>query len=71
MFYLWQNFNVIAYDEKVMDGLYDVYEIDSSLIEQGKMPLLVDLKTVPTSRNFDYETISVNCVVDVGLSQLE
>jgi len=54
-----------------MDGFYDVYGIDSSLIEQGKMPLLVDLKTVPTSRNFYYEIISMNCVVDVELSQVE
>ncbi|CAL5206185.1 unnamed protein product [Lathyrus oleraceus] len=65
------NYNVIAYDEKVMDGFYDVYGIDSSLIERGKMPLLVDLKTVPTSRNVDYEVISVNRIVDVELSQLE
>lgn len=65
------NYNVIAYDEKVMDGFYDVYGIDASLIERGKMPLLVDLKTVPTSRNVDYEVISVNRVVDVELSQLE
>jgi sterile alpha motif and leucine zipper containing kinase AZK len=54
-----------------MDGFYDVYGIDASLIERGKMPLLVDLKTVPTSRNVDYEVISVNRVVDVELSQLE
>lgn len=54
-----------------MDGFYDVYGIDSSLIERGKMPLLVDLKTVPTSRNVDYEVISVNRIVDVELSQLE
>jgi hypothetical protein len=54
-----------------MDGFYDVYGIDSSLIERGKMPLLVDLKTVPSSRNVDYEVISVNRIIDVELCQLE
>ncbi|RHN42502.1 hypothetical protein MtrunA17_Chr8g0377571 [Medicago truncatula] len=52
-----------------MDGVYDIYGIDSSLIEHGKMPLLVDLKTVPTSQNFDYEIILMNCVVDVELEE--
>ncbi|AET04970.2 ethylene-responsive kinase Le-CTR1 [Medicago truncatula] len=66
---LMKNFNAIAYDKKVMDGVYDIYGIDSSLIEHGKMPLLVDLKTVPTSQNFDYEIILMNCVVDVELEE--
>lgn len=55
-----------------MDGFYDVYGIASNLSDRGKMPLLLDLQTVPTAlRNVDYEVISVNRIVDVELQQLE
>lgn len=70
-FYLWQNYNVINYNEKVMDGFYDAYGIASSLSERGKMPLLVDLLTVSASRNVDCEVILVNRAVDDELNQLE
>jgi len=30
VFYLWQNYNVIPYDEKVMDGFYNVYIVPTS-----------------------------------------
>ncbi|XP_027368099.1 probable serine/threonine-protein kinase SIS8 isoform X2 [Abrus precatorius] len=65
------NYNVIGYDEKVMDGFYDVYGITSNLAERGKMPLLVDLQTKPVSGDVDCEVVLVNRVVDVELSQLE
>ncbi|XP_061374708.1 serine/threonine-protein kinase EDR1 isoform X2 [Gastrolobium bilobum] len=67
----YRNYNVIAYDEKVMDGFYDVYGITSNLIERGKMPLLVDLQTTPVSGNVDCEVILVNRVVDMELNLLE
>ncbi|CAN4076781.1 unnamed protein product [Withania somnifera] len=66
-----QNYNVVNYDEKVMDGFYDVYGINSSAAIQGKMPLLVDLKAVSVLDNVDYEVILVNRAADMGLRQLE
>lgn len=69
--YLLQNYNVIDYNEKVMDGFYDAYGITSTLIEQGKMPLLVDLQSTSLSRNLECEVILVNRFVDSELNQLE
>ena len=71
LFNLWQNYNVIGYEEKVMDGFYDVYGITSNLIERGKMPLMADLQTTSVSRNVDCEVILVNRIVDTQLKQLE
>ncbi|KAL1167834.1 hypothetical protein V6Z11_A05G044900 [Gossypium hirsutum] len=43
------NYNVVNYNEKIVDGFYDVYGIASTLGAQGKMPSLVDLRA---SRSF-------------------
>ncbi|XP_023768681.1 probable serine/threonine-protein kinase SIS8 isoform X1 [Lactuca sativa] len=66
----WSN-NVVNYDEKVMDGFYDVYGITSNSITQGKMPLLVDLQAITVSDNVDYEVILVDRMVDKELRYLE
>lgn len=66
----WSN-NVVNYDDKVMDGFYDVYGIISNSVTQGKMPLLVDLEAISVSDNVDYEVILVNRAVDSGLRLLE
>ncbi|KAI3694268.1 hypothetical protein L1987_77232 [Smallanthus sonchifolius] len=66
----WSN-NVVNYDEKVMDGFYDVYGITSNSVTQGKMPLLVDLQAITVSDNVDYEVILVNRMVDKDLRYLE
>ncbi|KAI4316529.1 hypothetical protein L6164_024506 [Bauhinia variegata] len=65
------NYNVIDYEEKVMDGFYDVYSISSCSFGRGKMPLLVDLQTASFSGNADFEVILVNRIVDIDLQQLE
>ncbi|XP_042507381.1 probable serine/threonine-protein kinase SIS8 isoform X2 [Macadamia integrifolia] len=65
------NFNVVNYDERVMDGFYDVFGITSDLNMEGKMPLLVDLQATSTSENIDYEVILVNRSADHTLRQLE
>lgn len=64
------NYNVIGYDDKVMDGFYDVYGVTSNMVERGKMPLLVDLQMAPVS-DVDCEVILVNHVVDLELNLLE
>ncbi|KAI9118291.1 hypothetical protein K1719_010623 [Acacia pycnantha] len=65
------NYSAIDYEEKVMDGFYDVYGITSNLVERGRMPLLVDLQTTSLSENLDYEVILVNRLVDTELKLLE
>lgn len=65
------NYNAVNYDEKVMDGFYDVYEITSNSITHGKMPLLVDLQAISTLDKVDYEVILVNRSIDLELQQLE
>ncbi|KAJ4837979.1 hypothetical protein Tsubulata_037847 [Turnera subulata] len=65
------SYNVVNYDERVMDGFYDVYGIASNSIIQGKMPLLVDLQAISISDNVDYEVILVNRFMDPELRELE
>ncbi|MCL7039497.1 hypothetical protein MKW94_006229 [Papaver nudicaule] len=64
------NYNVVNYDEKVVDGFYDVYGTSFSST-QGKMPLLVDLQGVSTSDNIDYGVILVDRSIDHALQLLE
>lgn len=65
------NYNVVNYDEKVLDGFYDVCGISSSSTKQGKMPLLVDLQANSISGKIDYEVILVNRANDPVLQELE
>ncbi|KAH9327188.1 hypothetical protein KI387_007366, partial [Taxus chinensis] len=65
------SYNVVDYDEKVMDGFYDVYGILSDPNSQGKMPSLVDLQETPVSDNIGYEVVLVNRFMDPELEQLE
>lgn len=66
-----QSYNVVNYNERVLDGFYDVYGITSNSVIQGKMPLLVDLQAISVSDNVDYEVILVNRFTDPELRELE
>lgn len=66
-----QSNNVVNYDEKVMDGFYDVYGITSNSITQGKMPSLVDLQAITVSDNVDYDVVLVDRMIDKELRYLE
>ncbi|KAI3692585.1 hypothetical protein L6452_32403 [Arctium lappa] len=66
----WSN-NVVNYDEKVMDGFYDVYGITSNSVSQGKMPSLVDLQARTVYDNVDFEVILVDRTIDKELQLLE
>ncbi|KAF6152243.1 hypothetical protein GIB67_005897 [Kingdonia uniflora] len=65
------NYNVVNYEEKVMDGFYDVYGINPGSTMQGKIPLLVDLQATSISDDIDFEVIYVNRTVDPALQELE
>ncbi|XP_020531650.1 serine/threonine-protein kinase EDR1 isoform X2 [Amborella trichopoda] len=64
-------YNVVNYDEKVMDGFYDVYGIFFSHTVHGKMPSLMELQATSITDNVDYEVVLVNRAVDPALEQLE
>ncbi|KAK4768820.1 hypothetical protein SAY86_026970 [Trapa natans] len=65
------SYNVVNYDEKVVDGFYDVHGAQSSPIGQGKMPSLQDLQSISVSANTDCEVVVVNRILDPELQQLE
>ncbi|XWS17642.1 hypothetical protein CRYUN_Cryun33cG0085000 [Craigia yunnanensis] len=65
------NYSVVNYDEKIVDGFYDVYGVASTLGAQRKMPSLVDLQAVSVLDNVDYEVILVNRLLDPELQELE
>ncbi|KAL7112227.1 hypothetical protein ACP275_05G138900 [Erythranthe tilingii] len=63
--------NVVNYDEKVIDGFFDVCGIDSNLLVQAKMPSLTELEANSALEGTDCEVVLVNRSVDVQLRQLE
>ncbi|XVE53904.1 hypothetical protein DITRI_Ditri03aG0039600 [Diplodiscus trichospermus] len=65
------NYNIVNYDEKIVDGFYDMYGVASTLGARGKMPTLVDLHAVSVLDNVDYEVILVNRLLDPELQELE
>ncbi|KAL9230381.1 hypothetical protein vseg_005743 [Gypsophila vaccaria] len=65
------NYNVVQYEEKVVDGFYDVYAIASNSMSQGAMPLLIDLQAISILDDVEYEVVLVNRSIDSQLQQLE
>ncbi|XP_074578072.1 putative serine/threonine-protein kinase SIS8 [Curcuma longa] len=65
------SYNVVNYDEKLLDGFYDVYGVISNPNIVEKMPSLVDLQAISVSDKIDYEVILVNRTFDYTLQQLE
>ncbi|XP_039162251.1 serine/threonine-protein kinase EDR1 isoform X2 [Eucalyptus grandis] len=61
-------FNVIDYEEKVVDGFYDAYGISTDSRLQGKMPSLTDLETDPGISGFG--AIIVDRRIDHALEEL-
>ncbi|KAK2986018.1 hypothetical protein RJ640_005110 [Escallonia rubra] len=68
--YRYWNYNALGYDDKILDGFYDLYGV---LMESTstKMPSLVDLQGTPVSVNITWEAILVNKVTDTKLLRLE
>ncbi|CAA0838406.1 Protein kinase superfamily protein [Striga hermonthica] len=62
--------NVINYDEKVIDGFYDVCG-DSNLVVQTKMPSLAELERTFALDHIGCEVVLVNRAVDMELRKLE
>ncbi|KAK1309138.1 Serine/threonine-protein kinase EDR1 [Acorus calamus] len=68
--YQYWNYNALSYDDKILDGFYDLYGI---LAEPTSvtMPSLVDLQGMPMSDNISCEAILVNRAEDADLLTLE
>lgn len=71
LIFVMQSYNVVNYDEKVVDGFYDVYRTDSNSVAQEKMPTLVDLESFSVTEKVAYDVILVNRVADIELRRLE
>lgn len=65
-----QNYNALSYDDRVLDGFYDLYGVstDSS---SGRMPSLIDLQETSSTESFQWEAILVNRAGDSNLLRLE
>ncbi|XP_073109883.1 probable serine/threonine-protein kinase SIS8 isoform X2 [Elaeis guineensis] len=70
MAYRYWNYNALSYDDKILDGFYDLYGI---LVESSsiKMPSLVDLQGMPVSDSISWEAVLVNKAEDADLLKLE
>ncbi|XP_071685810.1 probable serine/threonine-protein kinase SIS8 isoform X2 [Rutidosis leptorrhynchoides] len=68
--YRYWNFGALSYDDKVLDGFYDVYDTSTTVLS-SKMPSLLDLQATQVSDNITWEAIVVNKAADAKLLQLE
>ncbi|XP_042468008.1 probable serine/threonine-protein kinase SIS8 [Zingiber officinale] len=68
--YRYWSYNVLDYDDKILDGFYDLYpaSIGSTFSE---MPSLMYLQQIPISDNIGWEAALVNKKEDADLSKLE
>ncbi|MCO5564911.1 hypothetical protein L7F22_018579 [Adiantum nelumboides] len=64
-------YNVLDYDEKVVDGFYDVYGVVSDFGTAEKMPSLLDLQGTASTNMLGYEVVLVNRGLDPDLVHLE
>ncbi|XP_010274700.1 PREDICTED: serine/threonine-protein kinase EDR1 [Nelumbo nucifera] len=68
--YRYWNYNALGYDDKILDGFYDLYGILAESTSE-KMPSLVDLQGAPVSDGISWEAVLVNRAADVNLLKLE
>ncbi|KAE8816658.1 Serine/threonine-protein kinase CTR1 [Hordeum vulgare] len=63
------DYNVLDYNEKVVDGFYDIFDPSMESSRQGKMPSLEDLQT--GIGDLGFEVIVINRAVDTALQEME
>ncbi|KAF8407660.1 hypothetical protein HHK36_006795 [Tetracentron sinense] len=68
--YRYWNYNALSYDDKIVDGFYDLYGILAETTSE-KMPSLVDLQGTPVSDSISWEVVLVNRAADGNLLKLE
>ncbi|KAL8553756.1 hypothetical protein ACS0TY_002154 [Phlomoides rotata] len=62
------NFGVLDFEEKVVDGFYDLYNLTADSAARGNMPSLTDLESNIGASN--YEVVIVNRKIDPALEEL-
>ncbi|XP_076913295.1 putative serine/threonine-protein kinase SIS8 isoform X2 [Bidens hawaiensis] len=68
--YRYRNYSALSYDDKILDGFYDLYEASPTGL-LSEMPSLTDLQQTPVSDNITWEAVVVNKGMDDKLLQLE
>ncbi|MCO5550891.1 hypothetical protein L7F22_004385 [Adiantum nelumboides] len=68
--YRYWKHNALKYDDKVVDGFYDVYGVAFDY-SSTTMPALVDLQETPVSDKITWEVVLVNRATDTDLAYLE
>ncbi|KAK1406348.1 hypothetical protein QVD17_41642 [Tagetes erecta] len=68
--YRYWNYSALSYDDKILDGFYDLYGVLAGPTS-SKMPTLVDLQATPVSDSVTWEAILVNKASDSKLLGLE
>ncbi|XP_043694921.1 probable serine/threonine-protein kinase SIS8 isoform X2 [Telopea speciosissima] len=68
--YRYWNYNALSYDDKILDGFYDLYGILAESTSE-KMPSLVDVQGAPVSDGISWEAVLVNRAADSELLKLE
>ncbi|XP_022923956.1 probable serine/threonine-protein kinase SIS8 isoform X1 [Cucurbita moschata] len=64
------NYNSLSYDDKILDGFYDLYGVFTESTSE-KMPSLVDLQGAPMSGSVTWEAVLINKAADANLLKLE
>ncbi|PWA58032.1 protein tyrosine kinase family protein [Artemisia annua] len=64
------NYSALSYDDKILDGFYDLNGIVTGSTSL-KMPFLVELQKTPVSDNVTWEAVVVNKATDSNLLVLE
>lgn len=65
-----QNYNSLSYDDKILDGFYDLYGVFTRSTSE-RMPSLVDLQGAPMSDSVTWEAVLINKAADANLLKLE
>ncbi|XP_010540027.1 PREDICTED: serine/threonine-protein kinase EDR1-like isoform X3 [Tarenaya hassleriana] len=68
--YRYWNYNCLGYDDKILDGFYDLYGVLNESSSE-RIPSLVDLQGTPVSDGVTWEAVLVNRSGDANLLRLE
>ncbi|CAA7043158.1 unnamed protein product [Microthlaspi erraticum] len=68
--YRYWNYNCLGYDDKILDGFYDLYGVLNGSSSE-RIPPLLDLQGTPVSEGVAWEAVLVNRSGDANLLRLE
>ncbi|KAH0875816.1 hypothetical protein HID58_073178 [Brassica napus] len=68
--YRYWNYNCLGYDDKILDGFYDLYGVLNASSAE-KIPSLLDLQGTPVSDGVTWEAVLVNRSGDYNLLRVE